>query len=267
MIVLNLLLPRPGFAMSLLFLGLCLVTSACGTQADLEAYNRMERAQQIFDRAVTADDFLQAAAIYRQIEADGFINGALLYNMGNAYMQADRRGHAIAAYRQARRYRPRDPFLEANLKYALGMDTPLEGRRSILDHLIFWKGWLSYPEKYSATLGAAAITLLLALIALLRKRKVVWKRLRWIMLIATLLLAFSAGYDTYFYEYSRYGVITDDDVVARKGSSENFEPALMDALSQGTEFRVMEVQGDWLLIRLERMSDGCWITSKDAAVY
>ena len=50
----------------------------------------------------------------------GQISGAVLYNQGNAFMQAGQRGRAIAAYRQARRYLGPDLFLEANLAYALG---------------------------------------------------------------------------------------------------------------------------------------------------
>ena len=84
---------------ALLFL-LPLVT-ACGGSANLELSRKFQEAQQVFSAASTREEFLQAATIYRQILDTGFTNGALLYNMGNAFMNADRRGHAIAAYRQA----------------------------------------------------------------------------------------------------------------------------------------------------------------------
>ena len=44
---------------------------------------------------------------------------AVLYNQGNAWMRAGATGRALAAYRQAQRYRPRDPYLAANLQNAL----------------------------------------------------------------------------------------------------------------------------------------------------
>ena len=45
----------------------------------------------------------------------------MYYNLGNAYFRAGEYGRAIAAYRKAKPYRPRDPYLEANLRQALSV--------------------------------------------------------------------------------------------------------------------------------------------------
>ena len=79
-----------------------------------------QAAQQAFDKAQTPDDFLRAASLYQEILDAGLVSGAVLYNQGNAFLRGGHRGRAIACYRQAQRYRPRDPWLDHNLRCALG---------------------------------------------------------------------------------------------------------------------------------------------------
>ena len=66
-------------------------------------------------------DYRESAALLESLLADGFRNGAVYYNLGNAYFRAGEYGRSIAAYRKAKPYRPRDPYLEANLRQALSV--------------------------------------------------------------------------------------------------------------------------------------------------
>src|SRR5262245_43975886 len=79
------------------------------------------RALEVFDSAKAAGDYRESAALLESLLADGFQNGAVYYNLGNAYFRAGEYGRAIAAYRKAKPYRPRDPYLEANLRQALSL--------------------------------------------------------------------------------------------------------------------------------------------------
>ena len=85
-------------------------------------------------------------------------------------MRAGQRGRAIAAYRQARRYLGPDPFLEANLAYALGNQPPLR-RRPLIEHVLFWQDWISYPAKFQLAACGVGTTLALALAALFVRRR------------------------------------------------------------------------------------------------
>jgi tetratricopeptide (TPR) repeat protein len=249
-----------------LFIVLLLLPMACSPPSDLTVSKKFQEAQERFNGAETSDDFLQAANLYEQILAAGVVNGAVLYNLGNAYMFADERGRAIAAYRQAQRYRPRDPFLESNLAYALGGEALPDRRRSIIDHVLFWKDLLSYPEKFHLTLAAGVLALCLALTALYARNRRIWKRLALLGSVVTLLLAVSAGFDVYRYEFIKHGVVTGEGVVARKGNAETWEPAFTEALPEGTEFQVRDQRNAWLLIRLETGLEG-WIPETQATVY
>ncbi len=130
------------------------------------------RALEVFDAAKTPRDYRESAALLESLLADGFRNGAVYYNLGNAYFRAGEYGRSIAAYRKAKPYRPRDPYLEANLRQALSVapgrlpEPPPPWWR----HVLFWSGWLSFPEKAYASFAAFLLAALAACAALLLRR-------------------------------------------------------------------------------------------------
>jgi len=224
-----------------------------------------EEAQRTFDQAQSAADFLRAAGLYQAILDRGVISGVVLYNQGNAYMQAGQRGRAIAAYRQAQRYRPRDPYLEANLRYALGTEKPAGRRRPVVEYVLFWQDWLSYTEKFYLAGAVAVVTFGLAVTALYWHRRL-FTRLAVVGLALTLLSAFSAGYDWHRYDQIVHGVVVEDGIIARKGNAASYEPAFTAPLAEGTEFRLVERRGDWLLIRMPAGEEG-WVPKEAAVTY
>src|SRR5271166_5963910 len=122
------------------------------------------RALEVFDAAKAPADYRESAALLESLLADGFRNGAVYYNLGNAYFRAGEYGRSIAAYRKAKPYRPRDPYLEANLRQALSVapgrlpEPPAPWWR----HVLFWSGWLSFPEKASASFAGFLVAALAA---------------------------------------------------------------------------------------------------------
>ncbi len=246
---------------------LCLVlVSGCGASPSLEASLKFQEARELFEKASAPDEFLAAANLYEQIADQGICSGALFYNLGNAYMQAGRTGHAIAAYRQAKRFRPRDPFLDANLKYALGHKTQQGNGRDLVEYLLFWQDWLSYPEKLLFVVSAGGFSLLIWLTSLFWRGAVFLRRLKPLVLLLTLLLVLSAGFDFYRHDLVRHGVVIKNELVARKGTSTGYEAAFTEPLPEGTEFRMLEKREEWLLIRLARGHEG-WIPAKHATLY
>jgi uncharacterized membrane protein YphA (DoxX/SURF4 family) len=243
--------------------GLALL-SGCRSSVDLEVAGMLDRAQRTFDQAETKDDFLRAAGEYQAVLDRGVISGAVLFNQGNAYMRADQRGRAIASYRQAKRYRPRDPYLDANLRSALGGAGPLPQRR-VVDFLLFWQDWVSYPGKFQLTAGVALVSFLFGVAAVLGRQ-------RWCghvalgFLAVTALFALSAGYDWYRYDVISHGVVVEYEVVARKGYATSYEPAFTEPLKEGTEFELLEQRGGWVSIRLPG-GEECWIEASSAELY
>ena len=247
-----------------LLIGL-LACAGCSRQASLETARTFQRAQDVFDQAQSPDDYLKAAAIYESIREDGVVSGAVLYNQGNAYMRAGQRGRAIAAYREAIRYRPRDPYLAANLMYALDSDTISSGS-SLLEYVLFWQNWLGYREKYVLAFVAGLLTFALAVAGLWLAGRRVWIWSAVAGLVLTGVFMVSAAYDWYRYERVVQGVIVTGDVTARKGYGQSYEPAFADPLAEGTEFTLQERRGEWLRIRLAGNKDG-WVENHDVVLY
>ncbi len=235
--------------------------------SDPAVYARFETAQQAFDAAATPDEFQRAAALYQEILDTGIVSGAVLYNQGNAFMRAEMRGRALACYRQAKRYRPRDPYLEANLQNARGLAADAEGAKPLFEYLLFWQDWISFPGKFRASLASAMATLVIAAIGVWWKRKGLL-RISASMLCIGIAFVVSSTYDWYRFVHIQHGVVVEGAVVARKGNGTSYEPAFNKSLDAATEFTVVERRDDWLLIRLDEDTEKeGWIPLDGAVVY
>ncbi|MBN2216408.1 MAG: tetratricopeptide repeat protein [Pirellulales bacterium] len=239
----------------------------CSRSLDFQTAADMAKAQEAFDRATRPEDYLKVASIYAAARRRGVVSGAALYNEGNALMKAGQRGRAIAAYREATRYRPADPRLKANLDYALGPGGGAAVRRPLIGYVLFWQDWMSYPAKFHWAGATAMATFVLGLIALFWRRR--WcRRLAVAGLAVTVLMGAAAGYDWHRFDYQKHGVIVVPEVVARKGNAESYQPKFTEPLVEGTEFTVVERRGDWLLVRLPGNGDrDAWIEKNTAVVY
>ncbi|MBN1852677.1 MAG: hypothetical protein JW829_08130 [Pirellulales bacterium] len=242
-----------------------LFAAGCARQIDLETVRTFQGALQQFDASDSPEDYLRAAAMYQEILDSGIVSGTVLYNQGNAFMQAGKRGRAIAAYRHAQRYRPRDPYLDANLNLALGAEPGGSPRRPMIEYILFWQHWLSYPEKFKIVALSAAIAFGFGVCALFLRRRLI-KNLAIAAVVLTLLFSFSAGYDWYRYDRILHGVVIQDRVIARKGNATTYEPAFTEPLSEGTEFRLVYRQGNWLRVRLPSDQEG-WLPDDSVVLY
>ena len=63
-----------------------------------------------------------------------------------------------------------------------------------------------------------------------------------------------------------HGVVTADEIAARKGNAESYEPAFKEPLPIGTEFTLLERRGAWLQVRLSE-GQQAWIPEAAATIY
>jgi tetratricopeptide (TPR) repeat protein len=248
-----------------LLAGLVIWSPGCARTPDTQLVQQFQAAQEAFDAAQTPEEFLRAAGLYQAILDRGCRSGAVLYNQGNAFMRAGQTGRAIACYRQAQRYRPRDPFLDHNLRYALGAKASSKPS-SLLDYFFFWQRWISYAAKFRLLAAMALVTFALGLAALLAADRKTLAYAAWVALAASCLMAASATYDWYRFDAVQHGVVTAEQTVARKGNGQSYAPAFTQPLAEGTEFRVVERRHSWLLIRLPADQEG-WVRGDDVVVY
>lgn len=237
--------------------------TGCQGSVPLDVEVRFREAQVAMDQAQTPDDFLIAAGLYQQILDRGFVSGVVLYNQGNALLQAGRRGEAIAAYRQAQRYRPRDPQLEANLNYARNNELALQSRRPWAETMLFWQGWLSRGALLHLAGGLAVAAWVLGMLHLARRRPF-WGRAALVCLAAACLVVLALAYPEWRSQPG--GVVVASEVTVRKGNAHGFPSVLVAPIREGTEFLLLERRDSWLRIRLAGDEEG-WIEQGDAALY
>ncbi len=222
------------------------------------------RALEVFDAAKSPQEYRESAALLESLLADGFRNGAVYYNLGNAYFRAGEYGRAIAAYRKAKPYRPRDPYLDANLRQALSVAPGRlpESPPPWWTHVFFWTGWLSFPEKaYAAFAGFLLAALIAGAALLLRRPRAYW--ISGLFVLAAAVLTLDAGLAWADVSLSRHAVVTAE-TIARKGIGKDYEPAFDQPLKDGAEFTILSENGDWVFGHFEGIGDG-WLRNDSVA--
>ena len=225
---------------SLLVLGLVL--------GPVQAYNEG-------NRLYAQKDYAGAVRAYEEALKAGHDPRAH-YNLGNALFRSGKIGEAIVHYRRAYHLAPRDHDIEANLAFArayrvdksTGTTSPLAqaAERALR--------WLSRRE--AALLAGMAFTLA----GLVLAAWIVW-RLR-PLAVAAGVLALLGLYGFLAQQLwagevaARPAVVIVPEVSAASGPGEEFKQVLL--LHDGTEVRIRETRGDWVLAQLPGGSGG-WL--------
>lgn len=222
------------------------------------------RALELFDAAKSPEDYRESARTFESVLSGGFQNGAVYYNLGNAWYRAGEYGRAILNYRKAQLFRPRDSYLNANLEQALAT---APGRlaappRAWWNHVLFWNQWLSYPLKWRMFfVGWMLLAIVTSAAVVLRITRLT------IPLIGAVLILCLLGIDCWVTDqqvnHSRRAVITGE-TVARKGIGESYEPAFDQPLRDGAEFEILAVTTDWTFGHFESVGDG-WVRNEFVA--
>jgi len=222
-----------------------------------------EKATQLFvqaNQAYEKEEYAGAASLYEEIIGCGFRSGAIYYNLGNCYAKMGRIGPALAHYRKAERFMPRDGDLRFNLQYVLDQrKDKIETRERIpfARVFFFWYYWLSTRELLAVFLVFNLLLWSLSLILLYRQNEL----LRWVRILSLcLFLIFGAtlALKAYAQGVIRQGVVTAQEATVRSGNGEHHSPLFI--LHEGAECRVSDEAAGWMKIHLTDGKIG-WIPS------
>jgi tetratricopeptide (TPR) repeat protein len=214
-------------------------------------------AEALFEQALIAQaGSNEAAALYAEsalkfqaVAEAGERPGMAWYNAGNAWFQTGALGRSIAAYRQARIYRPFDSMLTENLDAARAL-----ALNDVPEDFSWWQQW--------PTVWLKVVLLLLIVIfgvcvlGTVRYRQ----RIGGIACLTMLLLCcLTAGLWIVTAQLSgRQGVVIVDSVLARKGPSYAYTAAFHEPLHDGVELTVHEIRKEWGLVSLVDERE-CWV--------
>ena len=198
--------------------------------------------------------------------SDGIQNGKLFYNIGNIYFQLGDIGKAILYYRKAALLIPGDRNLRENLNTAREnrVDKINEQESSrFLETIFFFHYNLSSSFKSVLFAISSAIVWISASLLLIKKKfPPSWGHNfitgTVIFSIISLIFLGSLIIDTIEIHKHPGGVITTNEVIARKGDGEAYSPSFEEPLHSGMEFTLIEKRSGWYYIKLPDKSQ-TWI--------
>src|SRR5688572_15151455 len=224
---------------------------------------RAERAPSHFDQAnrlYEQGKFSEAASLYESMIKAGGRSAEIFFNLGNAYFRQGQLGRALVNYRQAERARPRDPDVQANLRFTRERVT---GALSTSDPV-----WLRTVRYFTLDELTTACTLLFwiwAVLVCLSK----WRprlRLRTPGLIVGGLLTAASILLLVAYNTSdeRVAIVTASQAPVHLGPLSESQAAYM--ATDGTELNALAQRGDWLQVS-DRSERSGWVQMTNVLIF
>ncbi len=244
--------------LTLLLALLMTLLSACASET--MSGERMAQANQLYESGAYAE----AIAAYQTLVDIGVDDGALYYNLGNAYFKAGDLGRAILNYRRAQRRLPRDADVAANLRLARAQTQDrLEPEESaaivqLIEHLLV--DWTTRDEIAALTLALWVIWCGLLVLALLTQRQPRGRRviqtLVGVVGVLLLLSALSLGVRMWSARGPTPAVIVAESIEVRSGPDADYLTEF--TLHAGAEVRIIETRARWARVALPGELQG-WV--------
>lgn len=215
------------------------------------------------DRDVRLEEFARAEQLFRQVIAGtatqpAIENAELYVNLGNAALQAERLGPAIAAYRRALTIAPHHPQARQNLAFARGQ-LPDWARRDtgvgLIDSLMFWRTLWSRDQTLLASAACFFVAAVLVAVGVATRRT--WPRtfallplLIWLVLLLSLQLTNDRD--------AQWNAVAVAETAVYAADSENSAPRMAKPLPSGTELSVVQQRERWIEVLLPDGRSG-WV--------
>jgi len=212
------------------------------------------------NRAYKEDRYQEAIDGYLRLIGNGYVNGHLYYNLGNAYFRSGQLGRAILNYKRAQLLIPRDADLNFNLRYALDQtQDAISPGQNYLKQAFFWLADITFRE---LMWGFAVLNIMFWGILVLR----LFVRPEWTYYVFMVLLIFwlvggvSLGVKWHQLKTDLRAVILAEEVNVLAGPDSG--DTVLFKLHEGAIIQQERTEDSWSLIR---MSDGKrgWVKSDD----
>jgi len=209
---------------------------------------------EIFDIAneeYKAGNYQDALKLYESLLASPGLQPAdIYYNIGNTQFKLQNYGKAIASYRRALAFAPRDQDIVTNLNHVreLAVDKIDQAKSTeLMREIFFFHYTLSRIESETAFLFSYWVLATLAIIYLVHTTKT----LRWWIyaaVILTLVFGVSTSIKLYRAQHPTHAVVIADEVDVRTGPGSNYMKSFI--LHDGAELSLGDSRDGWRQIEL-----------------
>lgn len=218
----------------------CLLLPISGLAADEGAH--FDAANKLYEQG----KYVESIKAYREMIKGGEASEAVYFNLGNAYYKNGQLGLAVASYRLAERIAPRDPDIQANLRYVLD-EAGVRSRAPIP----WWQSWAQYLSLREWALITGVTIWLWAVLGVLRLMKPAWRTGLKMPLTVALLLVFGSGAGAALAWQGTHrdivAAVTAKEAVVRYGPLDDSHSAF--TLRDGAEVVITDAKGDWWQVR------------------
>lgn len=221
------------------------------------------------NRLYEAGEFAQAAEAYQNLIDQGLEDGAVYYNLGNAWFKQGDLGRAILNYRRAELLAPRDADVRANLLLARGqtVDQLKSADEALFSRLaVLAQTWLTLTEMAAATLLLWVILAVLIIIYSRLQAGRIKKVARYAAIVCALFLLagiISMGSRLYVDQMRPAAVIIAPEVPVTSGPGTQYITEF--SLHSGAEVSLIETRGQWVRLVLPGGKLQGWIPAQAVA--
>lgn len=243
----------------LLLAGLLLAVTALSPKVAADA-TAVDAANQLY----MAGHYNEAIQLYEEQLARGVQDGALFFNLGNAYFQQGDVGRAVLNLERAAQLNPRDADIAINLALVREQTTELfaEEPEGPLALLAEGTSWMTENE---TALLALVFWFLLGFLLLVRRQSTSDKAKRVLRVGAVLALALllltgaSMASRAFIQQTQPAGVVVSPTVAVSNGPGAEFVTDFN--LNGGTTVNVSETQGSWIRLATPAGAGENWVPS------
>ena len=228
--------------------------SRAGNDVPAEAW--FEKANGFYNQ----QQFDSALIYYEKTLQAGAVNAGVLYNLGNACYRLKKIGLAILNFEKARRLSPKDPDINANIKFAnANITDKITAPDQSFFEVILWQLHTLFPLNTQLWLLFFLLMLLAALFTLglfsahNTRLWIIYGGTITLLLIAG--LGISVGYKVFQSENVSYAIVLSESVDAK---NQPRGPKIIFTAHEGTKFRIHQQIEGWCQVSLPNGTMG-WV--------
>jgi tetratricopeptide (TPR) repeat protein len=224
---------------------------------------------QAAEKAYDLKNYKEAITKYEQLLNSGFKAYQLYFNLGNSYYRDKQLGKAIYNYELARKLNPNDEDVRINLGIATSKTIDqIDSKENFFISAVKSNLLSSFNTTGWAWLNICSfIVFCLAVFLFINTKKIIVKRISFLLgsvLLISFLVTYSLGYTALQSKYeNKFAIILTREVKVMNEPT----PAAFSkfSLHEGTKIKVVENNGDWVLIKLDNGNEG-WLKIQDVGI-
>ena len=220
-------------------------------------------------RAYDLKKYKEAISEYEQLIKDGYTSYQLYFNLGNSYFRNNELGKAIYNYELARKAEPNDEDVRINLGIATSKTIDkIDAKENFFISAVKTNLLSSFTTNTWAWFSIISIAVAALLFFIfINSTTLIIKRISFLVSC----VFFITFCFTYFLGYSalnskvenKFAIILAKDVKIMNEPTQSASSKFN--LHEGTKIRVVENNGDWVLIKLDNGNEG-WVKLSDVGI-